>query len=115
DGAACARIAAALGLDRLHSLEAEASLEPWRDGARLLARWRAVVEQTCGVSLDPFTSELAGDFALRLLPAGSPEAEPSAREVTVDPEAEDPPEALEEDVIDVAAYVVEHLALEIDP
>jgi uncharacterized metal-binding protein YceD (DUF177 family) len=35
--------------------------------------------------------------------------------MAVDPEADDPPDVLEDDVIDVAAYLVEHLALEIDP
>jgi uncharacterized metal-binding protein YceD (DUF177 family) len=35
--------------------------------------------------------------------------------VELDPDAADPPDVLEDDAIDLAAYVVEHLALEIDP
>ena len=33
----------------------------------------------------------------------------------MDPDAPDPPDEMEGDVIDIAAYVVEHLTLELDP
>ena len=61
-------------------------------------------------------SELAGDFVVHVLPPGSKHgpAEPSP-EVIIDLEADDPPDVLESDVIDLAGYVIEHLALEIDP
>ena len=36
-------------------------------------------------------------------------------EIAVDPDAEDPPDLIDEDRFDLGAYVVEHLALEIDP
>ena len=39
----------------------------------------------------------------------------AVREVVLDPEGEDPPDLLDEDRIDLADYVVEHLALDIDP
>lgn len=105
-----------LGVDRLDRLEAEVSVAPWLDGAVIDARWSAVIEQTCGVTLEPFGTELAGAFSVRALPSSSPHApkEPT-REVAVDPEAEDPPDLLDEDRVDLAGYVVEHLALEIDP
>ncbi len=35
--------------------------------------------------------------------------------MALDPDGEDPADVLEGDQIDLAAYVVEHLALEIDP
>ena len=115
DEAARSRIARALGLDRLHEPKAEATLTPWLDGAELKARWSAKVEQTCGVTLEPFRTPLQGEVAVKILPAGSRHAPRQAAEVAVDPEAADPPDVLEGAVVDLAAYVVEHLALEIDP
>ena len=116
DDAVRQRIARQLGLDRLERLEGELTLAPWRDGAEIRASWRASLEQTCGVTLEPLLSELQGEFKVRVVPAGSPNA-PSAEddEVLVDPEAEDPPDVLEGDSIDLGAYLVEHLALQIDP
>lgn len=116
DEVARRRTAETLGLDELLSLEADVRLSPWLDGARLSARWRARVVQTCGVTLDPFETELAGEFEVSAVPAGSAAAsEPAGGELAIDPEAPDPPDVLEEDRIDPAAYVVEHLALEVDP
>ncbi len=110
-----ARIAEDIGVDSLNELKAEATLKPWLDGAELHGRFTAVVTQTCGISLDPFDSTLTGQFTVQLLPAGSKHAPAVEREVAVDPEADDPPEMLEGDVIDVGAYLVEYLALEVDP
>ena len=36
-------------------------------------------------------------------------------ELELDPDAPDAPDVLETDAVDVAGYVVEHLALELDP
>ena len=115
DQAARMRIAQALALDRLDQLEAMATVTPWHDGAEIDARWTAVIEQTCGVSLERFGSELEGAFTVRVLPRTSRHAPEEGPEVAVDPEAEDPPDLLDDDRFDLAAYVVEHLALEIDP
>lgn len=116
DEDARARIARTLGLDALHRLQAEVTVAPWFDGAEVGARWSAEVEQTCGVTLEPFRTALHGEFAVKVVPAGSRHAPRQATEVVaVDPDAEDPPDVLEGDVVDLAAYVVEHLALEIDP
>jgi len=116
DAPARRRTAEALGLDDLLQLEAEVRLTPWLDGARLSARWTARVVQTCGVTLDPFETELTGDFEVSAVPAGSAAA-PVAHdgEIALDLDAPDPPDVLETDRIDPAAYVVEHLALEVDP
>jgi uncharacterized metal-binding protein YceD (DUF177 family) len=110
------RIARALGIDQLDQLEAKVTLTSWLDGAELDGRWTASIEQTCGLSLDRFASELEGAFLLRVLPDGSPNApRETGPEVAVDPDAEDPADVLEGEDVDVAAYVVEHLAMEIDP
>jgi len=109
-------IARRLGLESLPALTAELTLKPWMDGVEITGRFDAQVEQICAVSLDAFVHPLHGQIDLRCVPAGSPQA-PSADggEIDYDPEAPDPPDVLEGDAIDVAAYVVEHLALEIDP
>jgi hypothetical protein len=108
-------IAKALDLVRLDRLEAHLDIAPWFDGVRIDGRWRADITQTCGVSLDDFETALAGAFTVRAVPEGSLYAEPDLDEIEIDLDAEDPPDVLEADTVDLAAYVVEHLALELDP
>ena len=115
DEATRRRIAKALGLVRLERLEAELDLSGWFDGVRIDGRWRGEVVQTCGVSLEDFSTTLSGEFTVRAAPEGSPHAVAAELEVEIDIDAEDPPDVLESDVIDLGGYVVEHLALEIDP
>ena len=52
---------------------------------------------------------------MRAVPEGSRHALPPEPELEIDIDADDPPDVLESDTIDLAAYVVEHLSLEIDP
>jgi uncharacterized metal-binding protein YceD (DUF177 family) len=116
DEAERAKVAKALGLESLPSLTADLTVRPWLDGAEINGRFEAVVEQLCSVSLDPFEQPLAGQIEVKLVPAGSPNAtSDEAAEAELDPESPDPPDLIEADSIDLAAYVVEHLALEIDP
>jgi uncharacterized metal-binding protein YceD (DUF177 family) len=116
DGGERARIATDLGLESLPALSAELTVRAWLDGAEIAGRFRARVEQLCSLTLESFEQELAGAFEVRAVPAGSPNAsEGGGHEVELDPDAADPPDVLEGDTVDLAAYVVEHLALEIDP
>jgi len=115
DGSARARIAKDLGLEALHAFSAEVELKPWLDGAELTARWSAVIAQICGVTVETFDTALEGAFTVRCLPEGSPNAPEEDAEALIDPEGDDPPDVLEQPVIDVGAYLIEHLALEIDP
>lgn len=108
-----AALAEQLGVDALTGLSAHVTVTPWLDGAEVRGRFTAEVTQTCGVTLEPLEQTLDGDFRLRVLPAGSPNQPTEDGEI--DPEAEDPPDAIEGDEIDIAHYVVEHLALEVDP
>jgi hypothetical protein len=116
DEAARAAIAKALDIEQLQSLEADVALSEWLDGTQIDGRWRAAITQICGVSLDPFDTALEGRFSVRAVPPGSPNApaEPTG-EVEFDSEADDPPDLLESESLDLGAYVIEHLALEIDP
>ncbi|HEX4197157.1 MAG TPA: YceD family protein [Caulobacteraceae bacterium] len=116
DDAARARIAAALDLEALERLEADLTLSEWLDGAEITGAWRARIAQICGISLDPFETELEGRFRVRVVPPGSPNAPTEVvGDVEIDPRAEDPPDVLESETIDAGGYVIEHLALEIDP
>ncbi|MBL8556248.1 MAG: DUF177 domain-containing protein [Phenylobacterium sp.] len=116
DDAERAELARRLGLLSLPSFTAEVTLKPWLDGVEVTGRFRAVVEQTCGVSLDPFEQPLEGEIDLRAVPAGSPHAvAPEASDTELDPDAPDAPDILDGDAIDVAAVATEYLALEIDP
>lgn len=116
DAAERARLAGALGLESLPALTADLSLRPWLDGAEITGRFQAVVEQICGVTLDPFEQTLSGEIAVQVVPHGSPNAPVEARgEADHEADEPDPPDVLEGDSIDVAALVSEHLALEIDP
>ena len=115
DAAARTRIAKELGLEALNALTAEVALKPWLDGAEISARWSATVEQLCSVTAESLVSELEGAFTVRCVPADSPNAPSPEPESIVDPEADDPPDVLEQPLIDVGAYLIEHLSLEIDP
>jgi hypothetical protein len=116
DAAQRAQVAKTLGLVSLPALSSDLTLKPWMDGIEITGRFQAVVEQVCAVSLDNFEHPLSGEIDLRAVPAGSPQApEAAGGEVEFDPDAPDPPDVLDGESVDLAAYVVEHLALEIDP
>jgi uncharacterized metal-binding protein YceD (DUF177 family) len=118
DEGARARIAKALGLDALLSLKAELRTSPWLDGVLIDGRWRARVRQTCGVTLEPFDSDLEGGIHVRAVPQGSAAlggTDEVGGELDLDPESDDPPDVLPDDRIELGAYVVEDLSLAIDP
>jgi hypothetical protein len=108
-------IAGDLDLEDLASLEAQLSLRPWLDGVSIEGRLRAVATRICGLSLEPFEVEIDEPIAVRIVPAGSVNAPQTDDEVIVDLDAEDPPDIAEDGVIDLAAYVIEALALALDP
>jgi hypothetical protein len=100
-----------LALDRL---EARVRVVPWLDGIQIDGEWSADIAQACGVTLERLDNKLSRDFMVRAVPQGSPHA-PSEDDVEISLDADDPPDVLEHDAVDLAGYVVEHLALEIDP
>ena len=115
DEAARRRIARLLDLAELSRLDAEIAVSAWFDGIQLDGRWSADFVQTCGVTLDPLPTTLRGAFKARAVPASSHHAPDPAAELVIDLEGDDPPDVLEGDHVDLAAYVVEDLSLEIDP
>ena len=119
DEAPRTRIARELDLAGLPAFSGEVRVAPWHDGAEIIGRWTARVTYTCGLTLEPFDADLEGDFAVRVVPPTSPLAEePQAGEdgeVELDLEADDPPDVLEADSFDLVVYLVEDLALSLEP
>jgi hypothetical protein len=116
DAAERADIAKTLNLVSLESLDAEVFLRPWLDGAEVSGLIRARVVQLCGVSAEEFEDPIESRFSVRVLPADSENSSPDENgDLALDPEGDDPPDVLEGETIDVSGYVIEHLALELDP
>ena len=112
----CKAIAKQLGLVSLPALSAEVYLSSWLDGASVSGVLRARVVQTCSATADDFETPIDARFALKVLPANSQNApQEEFGDLGADPDGDDPPDVLEGETIDVSGYVVEHLALELDP
>jgi hypothetical protein len=111
-----ASIARHLDLESVERLEADLSAAPWLDGLTLSGRLEAEVGRICGVTLEPFVERVSEAVLARFLPPDSLHLPPDqAGEIVIDPSAEDPPEAGEDDGVDVGALVIELLALALDP
>ena len=114
DDATRKAIAKDLDLASLDRLEADVAVDPTPIGWRLSGRIQADLVQTCGVTLEPLPAAIDADFSVEISETAQEEPESSAdHELTLD--TPDPPDVAENGVVDLAAYVVEHLALEIDP
>lgn len=114
DEATRGRIARFLELDGLQRLSADVTLAPAPIGWRLSGRFRAVPIQTCGVTLEPFENPTGGDFSIDLVgPEHAPAEDESDEELSLD--SADPPDVVQDEKIDLAAYVVEQLSLALDP
>lgn len=101
------------GLDALEKLVAVARLTPRGDGeVRLVVTFDADVVQLCVVTLEPVAVRLSERFEIAFAPLAEGVEEV---EVVIDVEAEEPPEPLVEDRIDVGEMVAQHLAMAIEP
>ncbi len=109
-------IARDLGLEGLAALRGELTLRPWLDGVAIEGCVVAEVTRLCGISLEPFIVAINEPIKVRIVPLGSPNAPAAdAAEVIVDLESEDPPDEATTGAIDLTAYVVEALALALEP
>ncbi|MDP1628244.1 DUF177 domain-containing protein [Parvibaculum sp.] len=95
-------------------------IRPYRKaGLTLECTFKAEVVQSCVVTLDPVSQSIETSFTQRYLPAHMIEPEigvPVAEsEIVIDVEAEDAPEPMTGNGIDVGEAVAEQLALAIDP
>ena len=68
DEAARRVIAKLYGLVSLDRLEAEVKLVRWHDGGQIDGRWSGTVTQNCGVTLEDYSTELKGEFRVRVVP-----------------------------------------------
>ncbi len=98
----------------LDALSARLIVEPWRKkGLKVSGSLHAELEQSCIVTLEAVPAQLDADFTLLYLPEDG--AARGASEVAVDPLAEEPPDLLSSEGVDLGEAVAEQLALLIDP
>jgi uncharacterized protein DUF177 involved in 23S rRNA accumulation len=113
DSAARDAIAKAAGLAGLPILEAGFDLtRQGSDGLRAVGRVQATVEQHCVVTLEPIESRIDEAVDLVFLPAVASATD--AVDVQAF-EADEPPEAIRDGVIDLGAVATEFLLLGLDP
>jgi uncharacterized metal-binding protein YceD (DUF177 family) len=83
-----------------------------RGGAEVRGTLQGSVRQKCVVTLEPFDNPIREEVSVRFAPAEAIAAEP---EGMIDLEGEEPPDALSDGTLDLAAVVTEFLTLAIDP
>lgn len=110
DAAARARIAKALDLASLDAFEAEVALMPTASGWTLSGRVRADLAQTCGITLEPLPLKIDEAFSVQL----SEPVDEESDEIIITLEDESP-DVVEDGQVDLGQYVVEQLALHLDP
>ena len=108
-------LAKRFGIIAIERFTVEGTLKTLDGGRRaiLKAHIRAHVIQSCVVTLEPvgddiderFTQDYADDVTTAAM----------EKELELDPEAEDPPDPLEDEAVDVGEAVAEQLALALDP
>ena len=109
-------IAALAGLRELPRLAASFDLTPAGGGrVRVRGRVSAAAGQTCVVTLEPLTSEVDEEVDVMFSPHAADHAPPAGSEDDEDALAEDPPEPIVNDEIDLGALAVEFLLLGLDP
>jgi len=102
-----------VGVLAVPQLTAHLHVQPdGRGGAEVAGPLQATVRQTCVVTLEPFDNPINEEISIRFAPADTIAPETDG---LVDLEAEDPPDALVDGTLDLAAVVAEFLALSIDP
>jgi hypothetical protein len=107
-----AALAERLGLASLDLLQADLRLKRLSRGRIAVeGRFEAKLTQLCVVSLEPVAAQIEGEFAVEFVEAG-PGPETDAI-VAID--SVDPPEPIEDGLIDLGEAVVQQLAERIDP
>lgn len=111
DAAVRMKIARSLDLASLDAFTATLTIKPARVGWTLSGRVVAEAVQTCGLTLEPMPVSIDQTFSLDLVEAAEPVAGEEV-EITLD---DDSPDVIEDGRIDLGQYVVEQLALTLDP
>ncbi len=115
----CNEIAAFLGISALQSLSASLAVRRWRrQGVAVEGVLHATAIQECVVTLAPVEEAIEEPLSLRFdLRDARQRARRAApdKEVFVDPEAADPPELFDGPGLDLGPYLVEFLAMALNP
>ena len=98
-------------LPAIASLAATFRISKQRRGVRVEGELRALVSQTCVVSLEPFDAEIVEPIDVKFAPAGA--RKPESAEVLL--EDADEPDEIVEGQIDLGAVAAEFLTLALDP
>src|SRR3954452_7577352 len=107
----CAKLAERLELQSLENLSATIRIRRIRGGQmiRVAGALEADVVQTCVVTLEPVRNHVSDEFETVFAPRHLiPEA---SSEVEIDPDAEEPPEPLVGNKIDIGELTTQHLSL----
>lgn len=110
-----AALTPAAGLRSLTELKASFDLARRGNGVRVTGEVRAVVGQTCVVTLEPIENQVAEEVDLLFSPDAPVEPELSEREIGHMADDAEPPEPLVGGVIDLGAVATEFLMLGVDP
>jgi uncharacterized metal-binding protein YceD (DUF177 family) len=111
----CVKLARRLDLQSLENLSATIRIRRIRGGQmiRVAGALEADVVQTCVVTLEPVRNHVSDEFETVFAPRHLiPEA---SSEVEIDPDAEEPPEPLVGNKIDIGELTTQHLSLALDP
>ncbi|TCT01549.1 YceD family protein [Aquabacter spiritensis] len=112
DAATRDRLARHIDVLAIHRLEAELSVRPVGEGARVTGGISADLQQMSVVSLEPFDTTIGEDVDVRFEPQADPE--PTPDESAEDLER-DPPDPLVDGQVDLGDLVTEFLSLGVDP
>lgn len=114
-----AALAARFDLLALDMFKGSVSVKPWRrHGLVVEGTLEADVVQACIATLEPIDAHVKSSFTLNYLPHDMIErdaAKASEKEIIVDVQNDDPPESIENGVIDLGEAMSEQLAMAIDP
>jgi hypothetical protein len=125
----CVAIAQDMHISKVEKLNWDLVAKPWRkSGFQLIGRVSGTIEQPCVVTLAPVIETIDEAIDLRFLPAEQPrkqpeqtKAEPRLNDIAFNDirmnisADEDEPETWTGDTVDVMSFVIEHLALGINP
>jgi hypothetical protein len=115
-----ADVAAQLMIMHVEQLSWELVAKPWgKKGFRLDGTIKGVVAQACIVSLDPVVERIEEIVDLRFVPEETVREKPRSRgfeeDINFEATPEDEPETYNGDVFDAMPFVIEHLALGLNP
>lgn len=112
-------LAQALDVLAVQSIQASMTLHRTKKSIRVRGEVKAVVDQSCVVSLEPVRQRFSEEID-RTYVSSRDEVEQvfkkmnANREMMIDPDEIDPPEVIENGRLDLAAIVLEHVILGID-